>query len=190
MDAFREVCDSIAGLLFLVGYFPYILAIIRRKSDPKKATWIIWSINDTIVLFGMKAENALNGQILGVCVGAWVVFFFVVVLKYGTPGWTRTEKFSLASAAIGVLLWDLSDNALVGIVMSLSIGVAGFIPTLVGAWNKPEDEDKLGWTLWWVSCFPALLAIPERTFAAIAQPLVFAVMTSLMFAVLYFKARK
>ena len=35
---------KIAGVIGLLGYIPYALAIVKRKTTPNPVTWWIWSI--------------------------------------------------------------------------------------------------------------------------------------------------
>lgn len=81
MSTIQSVLSVVAGLLFLAGFVPYIIAIVRGETKPAKASWVIWASLDTITLLGMYAENAVNGQIVGAMLGAWVVV--VLAIKFG-----------------------------------------------------------------------------------------------------------
>ena len=32
----------LSGLVFLYAFYPYIKAIVRRETSPRKATWFVW----------------------------------------------------------------------------------------------------------------------------------------------------
>lgn len=66
----KNMISVFAGIVFIVGFLPYILAIVRGETKPAKASWIIWATLDTITLVGMFSKGALNGQILGAVTGA------------------------------------------------------------------------------------------------------------------------
>src|SRR5581483_6426724 len=72
----KEILSVLAGILFIVGFVPYIRAIVRKETKPAKASWIIWASLDSITIAGMYAKDAVNGQIVGACLGAWVVVIF------------------------------------------------------------------------------------------------------------------
>lgn len=184
----KAIFSVVAGVLFFVGFVPYILYIRRKdtKAKPSKATWIIWASLDTITLAGMYAKDAVNGQSLGAVIGGWVVVAFA--LKYGTPGWTRLEKFCLGGAVLGIVLWQVSSNPLLGIITSLSVVFLGSIPTFVSAWKDPSSENKSAWTIFWISCVCAIMAIPQWTLADAGQPITFAVIESIMMYILYIRA--
>ena len=138
----KSVLSIIAGFLFILEFVPYIRAILRKKTKPAKASWIIWASLDTITLAGMFFKEAVNGQILGAVLGAWVVVAFT--LKYGTLGfWTKLDKFCLTGAVLGIVLWQVFSNPVLGIMTSLSVVFLGSIPTFASAWKDPSRENKL-----------------------------------------------
>lgn len=183
----KGIFSVIAGLLAIAGFVPYIRAILRGETKPAKASWIIWAGLDTITIAGMYAKDALNGQIIGAVIGTWAVA--VLVLKYGTPGWTRLDKFCLTGAALGIALWLLFGSPTLGIIISLGVIFIGSIPTFASAWKDPSRENKLTWAIFWVSCVFAGLAIPKWTLADAATPITFFTIETIMMYILYVRPR-
>lgn len=179
-----KTLSVIAGVLFFVAFIPYIRAILRKETKPAKASWLIWATLDTITLLGMHNKDTLNGQIIGAVLGAWVVA--LLALKYGTPGWTKLDKFCLAGAILGIVLWQVFDDALFGIMISSIVVFLASFPTFISAWKDPSREDKLAWTIFWISCVCATIAIPQWTLADATQPITFLAIESIMMYILYF----
>jgi hypothetical protein len=151
MTSFQQMLTITSGALFVIGFLPYGIAIVRGKTKPAKASWIIWASMDSVLLAGMFAKGAVNGQILGAVLGAWIIV--ALALKFGTPGWTKLDKFCLAGTVLGVTLWWIFGNPLLGIVINLSVGFIGSMPTIASAWQDPSREDKFAWTIFWASVF-------------------------------------
>jgi hypothetical protein len=181
----KEILSILAGLLFIVGFVPYIRAILRKETKPAKASWIIWASLDYLVFAGMIAEHTVNGQILGAVIGATIIIG--LALKYGTPGWTNLDKFCLGGAVLGITLWQVLGNPTFGIVTACTVALLGSVPTFLSAWKDPSRENKLAWTIFWISCVCAVIAIPHWTLADAAQPITFFIIESTMMCILFIR---
>lgn len=197
----KTLFSVIAGILFALAFVPYILAILgkgvdiekrkiisREKTKPQKSTWIIWATLDSIILIGMVSKRAINGQIVAAVICAWLVVRLAV--KYGKPGWSRLDKFCISGAVFGIILSLIFGDAIPGITSSCVVLFIGSFPTFVSAWKKPSDEDKTAWTMYWISCVFAMMAIPKLTFQDMAQPITFFLIETVMIYILYIHARK
>lgn len=181
----QKMLSVISGVLFVAGFAPYIRAILRGETKPAKASWIIWASLDYIVLAGMVAEKTVNGQIVGAVIGATIVIG--LAMKFGTPGWTKTDKFCLVGAMLGISLWLIFKNPTFGIMTSCTVAFIGSFPTFISAWKDPSREDRVAWTIFWLSCVCAMLAIPRITIADVAQPTTFFLVESIVVYILYMK---
>lgn len=183
----RNALTVVSGILFIAGFIPYIVAILKRETKPAKASWVIWICLDTLTLAGLYAQDAVNGQIVGVVIGGWIVT--MLALKYGTPGWTKLDRGCLAGAVLGIALWQGFDSPKLGILTSLSVVFLGSFPTFAAAWKDPCRENRLAWTIYWLSCIVAVCAIPAWTIADAAQPMTFFAIESVMMYILHFRSR-
>jgi hypothetical protein len=184
--SFRDVLNVLAGVIFVIAFVPYIRAILRKETRPTKSTWLIWATLDTITLVGMWQEGAVNGQIIGAVLGAWTVT--VLAMKYGDKGWSLADKLCLAGAGVGIGLL-LVGNPTLGIVTSLAVVFLGSIPTFLSAWKDPTREDKTAWTIYWISCACAMVAIPAWTLADAGQPTTFFAIETIMMFILLMRPR-
>lgn len=185
-----RILSILSGLLCIVATFPYVHAIIRdrNKKDgakPSKATWLIWATLDTMTLAAMITKGSINGLIVTAVFSAWTILF--MALKYGVPGWTSLDKFCLAGAVLGIVLWFLSGNPSLCIITSVSVLLIGSIPTFRSAWENPKRENGAGWFLGWLSCVLTTVAIPHWTIADAAQPMVFLTIESVMVYLIFVK---
>jgi hypothetical protein len=136
----------------------------------------------------MIAKKTVNGQIVGAVIGAWVVG--ILAMKFGTPGWKKLDKFCLVGAVLGIVLWVIFKNPVFGIITSLGVVFIGAIPTFVAAWKRPQDENRTAWTIFWLSCVFAVIAIPRWTLEDAAQPLTFFLIESVMMYLLFLRRRR
>lgn len=182
----KELLSAISGVLFFVAFIPYILAILHKKARPQKTSWIIWAILDWITFIGMLKENSLNWHITGACIGASTIAILAMI--YGETKWKKEDKICLIAASIAIVLMFL--NPVYSILISLCGLFIGAIPTFKSVWKEPENEDKLAWTLYWISCVMAIIAIPKWTLEDAGQPITFFIIESVVLYAIYFRAKK
>lgn len=183
----QQILTTLAGLLMMAGFVPYIWAILRKEAKPAKASWVIWATLDTITLAGMIAKGSVNGQLIGAIIGAYITVG--LALKFGKPGWTRLDRACLGGAVLGIALWAITANPVAGIATSCGVIFLGSIPTFVSAWEDPTRENTLAWTLYWLSCVCALAAIPAWTLADALQPITFTAVETTMMVILLVRPR-
>ncbi len=185
----KDILSVLAGIIFLVGFVPYIRAILRKKDPikPSKVSWLIWTANDAMILSGMVAKHSLSGQIVGALLGSIVTL--VLALKFGKAEWTWVDKGSLAGSILGVILWALLKEPNFCIVISVGVALVGSIPTYVSMWNSPEDEDKVGWTIFSSSSIFAIGAIPALTWEDATQPIGYALGNVVIMFLLFIRPR-
>jgi hypothetical protein len=119
--------------------------------------------------------------------GAWIVA--ILAFKFGTTAWSKLDLACIVIAVIGVLGWQTTNDPVFAIVASSIAVLAGAVPTIVSAWKDPSKEDRVAWTIFWLSCVCAMLAIPQWTPEDAVQPSVFFTIETAMVAILYFKPR-
>ncbi len=171
--------NVLSGILFLVAFVPYIIAILHGETIPSPVSWTIWASVDTLALIAMKKEGAMSGQLTGAVLGAWVVTVFALI--FGRPEMGSIEWVSITGALAGVLLWWKTGNAVLAIICSQIAVLAGAVPTIVGAYVNPTHEDPVAWSIWLLSCVFAFLAIKKWNTANVLQPLAFIIIDIMMF---------
>jgi len=174
----QQLLQTVAGLLIIIGYFPYIRAIFRRETRPSKSTWIVWTVLTWLTAAAMYKEGTLNAQITIIALGDLVVV--ALAFRHGAPEWNRLDFGCLAGAALGICAWVWTNNPLFGIVIGLSVIVVGSIPTIVKTWNYPDQENPTSYALMVCSCVVTIIAIPAWTVANYAQPIVYFIVAGLI----------
>lgn len=180
----QKFCSIASGLVFVLAFLPYIVAILRRETVPTKSTWIVWASVDTVTALSMWNAHSLNGQMIGALTGAYVVTFLAI--RYGESSWTRTDRICLVGAGIGLLCLLVWKNPTWGLIFSLSALTIGAIPTMKSAWKDPLKEDKKAWIIWVISCALAVIAIPQWTVADALQPMTFLLVDTVILMIICF----
>jgi hypothetical protein len=162
-----ELLGLTAGVLSIAGYVPYVISILRKKTLPNKATWIIWTIVGGLLAFSYLAEGDPNT--IWLPIGYFVGPLVVAILSfwYGYMEWTRLDKICLIAAIISVIPWILSSNATATLLINVFIDATGAIPTLVKTFREPDTEDFVAWFIFFVANTLQVVAISYWNLAAI-----------------------
>lgn len=192
--AAKNVFSIVSGVLFVIAFFPYVRAIWKTrhlpsghkdKVEPSKVSWIIWASLDSITFASMLIKHTLNGQIIGAIMGAWIVA--ALVMKYGKSGWSTLDKLCLAGGCLGIVLGFTFKSPELAMLTSIVTVIIGSLPTFHSAYHDPSKEDRTAWTIFWISCVVAIMAIPQWTFMDSAQVLAFTTIEMTMMVLLWIK---
>lgn len=137
----KELLSTIAIVLTIIAFFPYILSILKDKTKPHVFSWIIWG-STTVVVF--TAQLADKGG-----AGAWptgvsgVITIAVACLAYiknSDSTITRTDWLFFISAMSSIPLWYFTSDPLLAVIILTSVDVIGFGPTFRKAYRHPFEE--------------------------------------------------
>ncbi len=166
-----DVLSVLSGIVILIAFAPYVLAIVEGPAVPRKVTWLIWAASDWIIFAGMLAKGTISGLIAAACIGATTIF--LLSLRYGESGWKTRDKVCVTLSGTAILLWQYFGESNLGIAFScLSLLIAAW-PTYVSAYENPRNEDAVAWIIFVISSALGVAAIKHATFADIIPPLTF-----------------
>jgi len=179
-DTLRAVIGAAAAIINVVGFIPYIRDILRHKTKPERAMWWIYSF-----MFGVlfAAQMDAGGRWLLLITCAYLVESVVIAmlsLRYGYGSFHKRDTISLLVAAVGLLLWLVTDIPLVAIMLVIIVDFAGFWLTLVKIWHAPHTETLISWQLACVSAILSMFSISAWKLDVVIYPLYAAVVTALL----------
>lgn len=184
-----ETLGIIAGILAIGGYVPYIISIVRGKTKPNKATWIIWTVVGGLLAFSYIAEGDIKtiwlplGYFFGPLLAAILSF------RYGYSAWARLDTICLTVAIISIVPWIFS-HATITLLINVLIDASGAIPTLVKTYREPETEDFTAWSIFLIANTIQLFAITEWNLAAIYPIYLFLLAFSIVAFILLGKTKR
>lgn len=176
-----DILGWASAVLMIGAYVPYIAGTLKGTSKPVRATWILWASLDVLLAIAMYKEGKLNMQIVGACIGALSVA--ALSLRYGKRGWSTLDIVCLAGGMIGIVLWLVNNDPVQAIVTAVIVMFIGAVPTFASAWEKWSRENKWSWLMAFLSCLAILPTLPpfeDWNVAAVAQPLVFTTIETIM----------
>ncbi len=156
--------------IVVVSYAPYFRDILANKTRPHAISWLIWGVLTAIGFAGQVAGDAGPG--------AWATGFTAVVcLLVCLAGVVKRQTsivlldwLSLAGAGIALLLWAITRDPLLSVVISIVIYAAGFIPTFRKSWLHPYQETMPTYFLAGLTALVSLFALTQFSLLTALYP--------------------
>jgi len=152
---------SIAIAIRIIGGLSYFHGVFKGRAKPNPITWFIWSAT-AMVAFAAQLDEHIGVQ-------AWVTFslgvtpLLVCIVSLfknrSEPHFTPFNMSCGVLAIIGIILWQVTDNALLAIVFSIFADTAGSIPTVIKAFKNPASEYAPAYSMSILSMIVTLLTV-------------------------------
>jgi len=139
--SFSDVLGAVSILLAVIGYAPYLWATMRGSIRPHAFSWLIWGISNAIAFAAQSVEGAGAGAWV---TGTTAILCFLVAMcaffRAGEKDIHRSDWISFAGAIFAALIWVMTDNPLLSIIVVTLIDALGFYPSFRKGWNKPGED--------------------------------------------------
>lgn len=140
---------AVLGILSVVvntiGLVPYVRDIIRKKTKPERATWWIWLALNAIAFAAQLAAGATWSLLFTAGIMVAVALIAILSLRYGYGSFHRKHIISLAIAACGILLWKLTRDPMLALLVVIFVDFLAFYLTITKTWKAPETETLSSW---------------------------------------------
>jgi hypothetical protein len=171
MFGFTGIFGIIAGILSFSAYLFYIVAIIKGKTKPSRATWFIWAFVGIITAFSYKASGAVDTLWVAVSEAIAPAIIATLAIKYGVGGTEKIDKIAFAGSLFSLILWWIFGSPIIALITNLAIDLFAAIPTIRKSWKKPQEEDRVAWSITEAGNFFNLFAIDQWLFGVVIYPI-------------------
>lgn len=161
---------KVAGIVSAVGFVPYLIAILRGKAEPNRATWFIWSVMSLVLFFAYGTAGAKDTFWIPIAYLIGSVATWLASLRHGKGELGGFDRGCVVAALVILAIW-LSLGPVFALAAALLNDFLGALPTIKGAFRKPEDEDRIAWGIWFVGNILNLFAVEVWTFEKGAYPI-------------------
>jgi hypothetical protein len=181
---------SLAGILNILGYVPYIKDILKKKVQPHRITWGIWTILTTIAAFNQVSNGGGYSTLFFISTAILVGIVFILSLRFGVGGGSKVDIICLVLAILLLIYWVTVQETRISTLLAVIIDGVGVIPTLIKTFKNPETETYIQWTLAGIAGVATLLAVPRLDWALIIYPLYVILANGSIVATKYLRERK
>lgn len=166
-----QLFGILSGLLPVIGVLPYTRDILRHKTKPHRGSFLIWAILSAIAFFTQLADGATWSLFLPATSTLTTIIIFILAIKFGVSGLSKTDVAALLLAGLGLVLWYLTKQPLTALLITIGIDTIGTILTLIKTYRAPHSETFSSWLLACVGGFFAILSVGELSFGLLVYPI-------------------
>ncbi|MDP9904596.1 hypothetical protein [Arthrobacter bambusae] len=144
-ELFQALVGLLSGAIGLYGYVPYIRGTLRGRFRPNPVSWLIWALLGVVSLTGQVEGGAGFGLIVTAGTAAGCALIVLLALKATSLRAAVTtsstlDRACLAGALLALFLLTTQHDASLAVLLSNSVGLIGFIPTVVTSIRAPWSE--------------------------------------------------
>lgn len=192
MDAFdlKVVLGVSASVIGLVSYVPYFRNIFAGITKPHAFSWFVWGLLTAIAFFAqVRAGAGAGAWVTGITA---IACFAIVVAAIRQAQWdiTRSDWLSFIGALLGIVLWQVTSDPLLAVIVVTIVDALAFAPTFRKGYHKPYEETLSTFTLSSVKFVIGILALDALTVTTWLYPASLVVMNGAFVLLLLYRRRK
>ena len=187
---YKEILSTIAIIITLVAFVPFIRSILKDETKPHVFSWVIWGSTTFIIALAQFSDNAGVGALPIALSG--VISIYVAILSYVKMNDHTITKFDWSVffvAMSAIPLWYVTSNPLWAVLVLTTIDSLGFIPTLRKAYYYPEEENLTFYVLMTIRNFVVIMALEYYSLTTILFPLVMNIMGIWLIGLIVYRRR-
>ncbi|MFH0737782.1 MAG: hypothetical protein V1827_03130 [Candidatus Micrarchaeota archaeon] len=187
--SFQGDIGLLAGVIGFLAFVPYIYDIVKGKTRPSKAGWIIWAVLGIVIAASYYSAGAHESAFVPAAYALGILAVAGLSLKYGKEGWTRLDLVCLAGAGLGIALWAATGDPASALFLTTAVDMIGAVPTIVKTYHEPKSESLVAWILFAMADIANFFAIKEWSLASASYP-VYVFILALVMNALILRPRK
>lgn len=187
---YKLVISIAAVILTIVGYFPYIQDILRKKTIPHTFTFFIWGFASLITYALQVLGGAGVGSLVTLAASLICIGIFFLGLKYGNKEITRSDIIFFVLSLFALFLWLVVKQPAWSVGLIILVDILGFSPTVRKSWNKPYSETLFTYELCVFRHGLSILALQEFNILTLLYPVVWTLANFIFSILLIIRRRK
>jgi hypothetical protein len=156
----------LAFVFNLIGTSSYLYEVIKGRAKPHKVTWFLWALAPLIAFAAQINQGVGISALMTFAVGFGPLVIFIASFFNKKSDWQIT-KFDLFCGAISIfalILWGLTKDAFLALVLAMAADGVACIPTYLKSYKHPETEDYRAYLFAGISALITLATIQTWSF--------------------------
>jgi hypothetical protein len=184
MDVFFAC--SAAALNVLASIF-YVRSVLDGSARPNRVTWLLWAIAPLIAAAAQFASGVGISTLVILASGLLPLCVFAASFLNPSAYWKLTgfDYLCAGFAALALLLWALTRDAVIAIILSIVSDFLAALPTLRKCYTDPATEERRTYLIFFTSTLLGIFSITDGSFVGYAFNLYLLFITFVMTVTLY-----
>ncbi|WP_299298577.1 hypothetical protein [uncultured Tateyamaria sp.] len=178
LEAFFQEGDALrlagiaSALLSCLAFLPYARDTLTGRTQPQRASWLIWSVLGSIALGSQVYEGATTSLwFASIQVGGTILIFLLSIARGSGRFLKPGDGWVLMAAAVGMALWMVTDTAIYALAITITISLLGGAVTIRKAYADPQSETMAMWMCSLVAATLAVVSVGRLDWVLLAYPL-------------------
>lgn len=161
LELFRATLSILSGLFVFVFYGAILREALKKIITPNPVSWLIWSLNDALILFASWSAGAWNTLAVPLIYAIFGWFIVIAALRNERRMPNTIETICLAGAVLGWVCYLLSFGSFTSLVIAITVNTLGGVPTMIRLVKNPRAERFRSWILVWIGSALSLASLEQ-----------------------------
>lgn len=175
------------GIAFTwVATIIYLVGTIKGTVKPNRISFFIWALAPLIAFAAQVSEGVGIQSFLTFSIGLGPILILVASFLHKSTAW-KLHSFDYICgilAIVGLILWQITQDGLLAILLSLLADIFASIPTIVKAYKAPHTESPAAYLLTGIGALITFLTISNWNIETYAFPLYIVLLNATVFSIL------
>src|SRR3989344_3089336 len=187
---YHIILGAAAVVIGLVSYVPYYRDVLRGTTKPHPFSWFAFALMMGITFFAQIVTGAGPGAwVTGISAVAVLGIALLSVWK-GHREITTFDWFCFAGAILGIVLWRITNDPLIAVIIVTVTDTIAFAPTYRKGYFKPHEETASLFVLSAIKYFVSLFALSSLNLTTTLFPAALVISNFAFVAMLLIRRRQ
>lgn len=167
----RNSIALIAAIISFGSILPYIRDVHKGNTHPNMVSWATWCllnlVNTTAAISTGATQTALLSGASALATGCVTI----LSLRRGVKKYTTFDIACQATAICGIVIWRLTGQPDLAVLIAVSIDLVAALPTWRHAWLAPFAETWQGFATATACAIVTLFTITNYSIVSLAFPI-------------------
>lgn len=144
----------------------YLASILIGRAKPNPVTWFFWGLTP-LIAFAAQVSSGFSVDALvtlTLSLGPLAIFLTAFIKHRKLWKFTTSTFVCALLAALGVVLWQITDDPVLATIFSIFADISASMPTVIKSYLKPETECAVPYLISMASMATTLLTINDWSF--------------------------